>query len=185
LPRGDIRERAGPIQEYVEALADAEVVAGSGYRYSSISAHASCDEMSTSAPSLRRKVVAHDERSEMAGQMVHVEIPAGDTVKAREFWSGLFGWQFEEYAGSPTEYYMTRFSETQGGAIGAADGDTRGARLYFDVDDINEANARVRELGGEAADAMPVPGMGWFSFIKDTEGNEFGLWQSDENAPGG
>ena len=30
----------------------------------------------------------------MAGQMVHVEIPAGDTAKAREFWGGLFGWQF-------------------------------------------------------------------------------------------
>ena len=58
----------------------------------------------------------------MAGQMVHVEIPAGDTAKAREFWGGLFGWQFEEYPGSPTEYHMTRFSETQGGAIRGADG---------------------------------------------------------------
>jgi predicted enzyme related to lactoylglutathione lyase len=24
--------------------------------------------------------------------------------------------------------------------------------------------------------------MGWFSICKDTEGNEFGLWQNDENA---
>ena len=35
----------------------------------------------------------------MAGQMVHVEIPAGDTAKAREFWGSLFGWKFEEYPG--------------------------------------------------------------------------------------
>ena len=35
----------------------------------------------------------------MAGQMVHVEIPAGDTGKAREFYGSLFGWQFEEYPG--------------------------------------------------------------------------------------
>jgi predicted enzyme related to lactoylglutathione lyase len=30
---------------------------------------------------------------------------------------------------------------------------------------------------------MPVPGMGWFSICKDTEGNEFGLWQTDSDAP--
>ncbi len=55
-------------------------------------------------------------------------------------------------------------------------------RVYFDVDDINAGSARVNELGGEAGDAMPVPGMGWFSHCKDTEGNEFGLWQTDPNA---
>ena len=120
----------------------------------------------------------------MAGQMVHVEIPADDTAKAREFWGGLFGWQFEEYPGSPTEYHMTRFSETQGGAITAADGHKRGPRVYFDVDDINAENARVGELGGTSGEAYPVPSMGWFAVCKDSEGNEFGLWQTDENAPG-
>jgi predicted enzyme related to lactoylglutathione lyase len=25
--------------------------------------------------------------------------------------------------------------------------------------------------------------MGWFASAKDTEGNEFSFWQSDENAP--
>jgi uncharacterized protein len=119
----------------------------------------------------------------MPGQMVHVEIPAGDTSKAREFWSGLFGWQWQEFPG-PTEYHMTRFSDTTGGAIYAPDpANKRGARVYFDVDDIQSATAKVQELGGEAGEAMPVPGMGWFSVNKDTEGNEFGLWQNDESAP--
>jgi len=118
----------------------------------------------------------------MAGQMVHVEIPAGDTAKAREFWGSLFGWQFEQAPG-PTEYHMTRFSETTGGAIYAPDPpDKRGARVYFDVDDINAQTARVNELGGEAGEAMPVPTMGWFAMCKDTEGNEFGLWQTDPEA---
>jgi len=117
----------------------------------------------------------------MAGQMVHLEIPAGDTAKAREFWGSLFGWQFEQFPG-PTEYHMTRFSETTGGAIYGADDDKRGTRVYFDVDDINAERARVSELEGEAGEAMPVPGMGWFSICKDTEGNEFGLWQNDPSA---
>ena len=29
---------------------------------------------------------------------------------------------------------------------------------------------------------MPVPAIGWFAICKDTEGNEFGLWQNDETA---
>ena len=118
----------------------------------------------------------------MAGQMVHLEIPAGDTAKAREFWSGLFGWEFQAFEGSPSEYHMTRFSETTGGAIMEDDGSTRGPRVYFDVDDINAGAARVKELGGEASDTMPVPGMGWFATCKDTGGNDFGLWQTDPSA---
>ena len=118
----------------------------------------------------------------MAGQMVHLEIPAGDTAKAREFWGSLFGWQWQAFDGSPSEYHMTRFSETTGGAIYGADDDKRGTRVYFDVDDINAERARVSGLEGEAGEAMPVPGMGWFSICKDTEGNEFGLWQNDPGA---
>ncbi len=120
----------------------------------------------------------------MAGQMVHFEIPAGSTAKAKEFWGGLFGWEFQEFPG-PTEYHMTRFSETTGGAIYAPDpANKRGTRTYFDTDDINAGAARVTELGGEAGEVLPVPSMGWFSICKDSEGNEFGLWQNDENAPG-
>ena len=118
----------------------------------------------------------------MAGQMVHVEIPAKDTAQARDFWGGLFGWAFQEFEGSPTEYHMARFSETQGGAIMADDGSTKGPRVYFDVDDINAGVARVRELGGESSDGMPVPGMGWFATCEDNQGNDFGLWQTDPGA---
>jgi uncharacterized protein len=117
----------------------------------------------------------------MAGQIVHLEIPADDTGQAREFWGSLFGWQFETYPG-PSEYHMTRLGEQQGAAIMGAEGKT-GTRPYFDVDDINAGVARVKELGGEADGAMPVPQMGWFATCTDPHGNEFGLWQTDPSAP--
>ena len=117
----------------------------------------------------------------MAGQMVHLEIPAGDTARAREFWGSLFNWEWQAFEG-PSEYHMTRFSETTGGAITAAEGSERSPRVYFDVDDINAGVSRVKELGGESSDGMPVPGMGWFATCNDTEGNPFGLWQTDPSA---
>jgi uncharacterized protein len=117
----------------------------------------------------------------MPGEVVHVEIPADDTQKAREFWGGLFGWQWQQTEG-PFEYYMTQISNQTGGAITNMEHGKRGPRVYFAVDDIKAGAARVKELGGEANEPGPVPGMGWFATCKDGEGNEFGLWQHDPSA---
>ena len=112
----------------------------------------------------------------MTGQIVHFEIPADDTTKSREFWGSLFGWQFEAYPG-PFEYHMTRISDQAGLAITNMEPGKRGTRASFD------GAARVRELGGEADEPGPVPGMGWFVTCRDPQGNEFGLWQTDTSAP--
>lgn len=118
----------------------------------------------------------------MPGQVVHVEIPVDDTAKGREFWGSLFGWEFEAYPG-PFEYHMARISEETGAAISNMEQGKRGLRAYFDVQDIEAGVGRVKELGGEATEPGPVPGMGWFAVCRDSEGNEFGLWQTDESAP--
>src|ERR671918_562742 len=107
----------------------------------------------------------------MAGEVVHVEIPVDDTEKGREFWGGLFGWRWAQAPG-PFDYHMTQISDQTGGAITNMEPGKRGTRVYFDVDDINAGAARVRDLGGEASDPAPVPGMGWFVTCRDIEGNE-------------
>ena len=117
----------------------------------------------------------------MPGQVVHLEIPADDTGQAREFYGGLFGWQFESYPG-PSEYHMASVTDQSGVAITNMEQGKHGMRPYFDVDDIRAGAARVNELGGTADEAMPVPGMGWFATCRDPHGNEFGLWQTDPSA---
>ena len=118
----------------------------------------------------------------MPGQIVHMEIPADDTGKSLEFWGSLFGWQFQSYPG-PSEYHMARLTEESGVAVTNMEPGKRGTRVYFDVDDINTGAARVKELGGESDQPMPVPGMGWFSTCRDPHGTDFGLWQNDTSAP--
>jgi predicted enzyme related to lactoylglutathione lyase len=113
---------------------------------------------------------------------VHIEIPADDTGRSREFYGGLLGWQFDEFPG-PFEYHMAQIAEQQGAAITNMESGKRGTRAYFLVDDINAGAARVRELGGGADEPGPVPGMGWFVTCRDPQGNEFGLWQTDPSAP--
>ena len=120
------------------------------------------------------------EEDQMAGTPVHVELPAGDTSRAKEFYGKLFGWQWQDIEG-PQEYHMAQIVPNEsGGAVFPAE--ERGVRVYFDVDDINAGAAKVNELGGKADDPMPVPGMGWFVTGEDTEGNKIGLWQNDPSA---
>jgi len=117
----------------------------------------------------------------MPGHIVHIEIPADDTAAARAFWSSLFGWEFQPFPG-PFEYHMARIDSKQGAALTNMEPGKRGTRSYFEVDDVNVSAARVRELGGKAADPQPVPNMGWFVTCTDPHGNEFGLWQTDTSA---
>jgi len=117
----------------------------------------------------------------MAGKLVHFEIPAGDTSRAKEFYSSLFGWQYQTYEG-PVEYHMTEAGGDPGGGLYQGESGEQGVRVYFDTDDVEAGAARVRELGGTAEEKMSVPGMGWFVHCKDTEGNAFSLWQNDESA---
>jgi uncharacterized protein len=117
----------------------------------------------------------------MAGKLVHVEIGAADTDRAQGFWSGVFGWEVGPTMSPEMDYRMFQTAEDQGGAIHASDAPGN-LRVYFDTEDIDASLAKVRELGGEAEDKMPVPGHGWMAACRDTEGNAFSLWQSDQGA---
>ena len=115
----------------------------------------------------------------MSGKLVHFELPAQDSERARAFWSGLFGWSFTDPGMPGIEYWMVRTADDQGGAIYPAD--KPGVIVYFDTDDIDASLATVREQGGRAEDKQPIPGVGWFARCTDTEGNDFSLFQSDES----
>ena len=117
----------------------------------------------------------------MAGKIVHIELPAEDTGRAREFWSALAGYQFQPLQG-PFEYHM--FEGEPGGAIYPAQSGERGPVVYFDSDDIDADISKIRGLGGQAEDKQPIPHIGWFARAQDTEGNTFSLFQSDESVSG-
>lgn len=115
----------------------------------------------------------------MAGEVVHYEISATDVDRAKSFWEGVFGWQFGPSMSEDFDYRVARVTETAGAAL--TSGEPGHPNFYFDTPDIDASMAKVQELGGEAGDKQPVPGHGWFSPCKDSEGNAFSLWQGDES----
>ena len=51
------------------------------------------------------------------------------------------------------------------------------------VADLEGLVAKAAPLGGAVAlSKVPVPGVGWLAYLKDTEGNVFGLMQPDPAA---
>jgi uncharacterized protein len=120
----------------------------------------------------------------MPGRLVHFELPALDTGRARAFWSGLFGWSFSDPGIPGVEYYLVRTGEEQGGAVLASDRPPTGPIIYFDTNDIDESIAKVRALGGTSEEKHPIPHVGWFTHCTDTEGNEFSLFERDETVTG-
>jgi predicted enzyme related to lactoylglutathione lyase len=118
----------------------------------------------------------------MAGRLVHFEVRAGDWERAKQFYASLLGWKFQEWGG-PVDYSLVDAGGEPGGAIYPTDSGQRGILVYFGVDDLDAAVAQVRALGGDVTDAKhAVPGVGWYAHCRDTEGNDFSLFQSDESA---
>ena len=116
----------------------------------------------------------------MGKKVVHVEFPAQDVDRAERFWEGVGGWTIED-AGMPgIDYRMFQEGE-QGGAVYPKMDDMQGPVIYYGSDDIDADLVKARELGGEAEDKQPIPGVGWFARCKDPEGNPFSFFQSDES----
>jgi predicted enzyme related to lactoylglutathione lyase len=117
----------------------------------------------------------------MGKKIVHVEFPAQDADRGERFWEGLAGWTIESAGMEGMDYRMFQ-EEGWGGAVYPRMDQDSGTTIYLGSDDIDADLAKVRELGGDAEDKQPIPHVGWFARCKDTEGNRFSLFQSDESA---
>ncbi len=126
-------------------------------------------------------------------RVVHFEIHAESPERAAAFYKALFGWEMTKWGG-PMEYWMVRTGPAgtpgiDGGLLkrmgpGPAGGEPVIAYVCtVDVASVDESLAAAVRLGGQVAvPRMPVPGVGWLAYAKDTEGNVFGMMQNDPAA---
>ena len=118
--------------------------------------------------------------------LVWFEVPADDVARAKNFYSELFGWKNDRMPG-PMEYWHLDTggpdASPDGGVIKRQNAGHRGITNYIAVASVNEWAAKVQKLGGQVCmPKTPAPGMGYFAICQDTEGNMFGLWESDSKA---
>jgi predicted enzyme related to lactoylglutathione lyase len=126
-------------------------------------------------------------------RVVHFEIHAENPERALRFYSAVFGWQFDKWAG-PMDYWLIRTGPDEerginGGMVrrmGLAPVDDQAVNAYcctVMVPSVDDFVARATSLGATVAlPKMAIPGVGWLAYIKDTEGNILGLMASDPSA---
>ena len=119
-----------------------------------------------------------------AASIAWFEIPADNPERAKAFYSNLFGWKINPFPGGDYWHIDT------GGADASPDGALKKRKHpqepvvnYVSVDSVNKFADKIAKLGGKISMAKTaVPQMGYFAICQDTEGNAFGIWESDENA---
>jgi predicted enzyme related to lactoylglutathione lyase len=116
----------------------------------------------------------------------HLEIPANNIERAKEFYSNLFNWEFQFVEEMNYMMFTIKNSDgivTSGGGIPKKQNEHHSITNYINVENIETAAKRIEELGGKIkVPKSAVPGMGWFVHFSDPEGNVMALWQDDKEA---
>jgi uncharacterized protein len=118
-------------------------------------------------------------------RVIHFEIPASDPERASKFYQRVFGWKFDKWAG-PMEYWMvTTGAEGTPGINGGLmkNNDVKTTTNTIGVESVDVAIEAAKRAGGKLVmPKTPIPGVGYFAYCEDTEGNLFGVMQADKNA---
>lgn len=124
--------------------------------------------------------------------LVHFEIHAADPARTIAFYRDVFGWSFRQWGDQP--YWL--IDTGRGGGAGIDGGlvqrrgpapvegqPVNGFVCTLTVGDVDAIVGEAIAAGGSVALAkMAVPGVGWLAYLKDPDGNLFGVLQNDSAA---
>src|SRR4051794_27298769 len=110
-----------------------------------------------------------------------------DPEAAVEFYSGLFGWEFESMMppDSPGKYFSARLRGAEVAAVGSQpEGGPPMAvwNTYVWVESADDTAAKVKAAGGKViAEPFDVMEAGRMAIFSDPEGAVFSVWQAKEH----
>lgn len=117
----------------------------------------------------------------MPNAFVHVELNTQDVAKAKEFYSQMFEWTFQDMPmGDGSSYTMIGVGEGTGGGMlkHPMPGAPSAWLPYVHVEDIHAATEKARSLGAHIIrDVTEVMGAGWLSIFLDPTGACIALWK--------
>ena len=126
-------------------------------------------------------------------KIVHFEIVAIDPIRAIDFYTKTFGWEFKKFEGGEMEYWnITTTPQNTPGAINGGLRKEMGTDVkeqtksvngfinFVAVEDIDDILEKVKLNNGNImSPKMPVPKIGQLAYCLDSEGNMFGLIQPE------
>jgi len=123
-------------------------------------------------------------------KVVHFEIPSEDRKRASDFYSSVFGWDVHDHPLQEDKYvfaitspvdenFMVKEPGGINGGIVQRDDTVKYPVITIDVPSIDEYIPKLEKAGGRLLGPKgEVPGMGFYAYFRDTEGNTIGLWEN-------
>ena len=121
-------------------------------------------------------------------KVVHFEIPFENKQRAMSFYAQSFGWQLQDmpemnYVMANTVATGPDYRPNEPGAINGGlfqrPKEAPAPVLYVGVSSVDESIKKVQAAGGKVVTPKtPIPGMGAYARITDTEGNIIGLFEA-------
>jgi uncharacterized protein len=118
-----------------------------------------------------------------------VDLQTSDQAAAKQFYSGLFGWTYDDQPmGEGAVYSMAELGGEHVAAIAPQPAELAAAgappmwNTYIAVDSVDDAIAKVEAAGGQVA--MPpfdVMDAGRMAFVLDPGGSAVALWQANQH----
>ena len=121
-------------------------------------------------------------------RIVHFEIPADNTERAKKFYEKVFGWKITSmpemnyFSVITTPIDKKRMPKERGALNGGMMKRSlmvKNPVVTISVKSIDTALKKLAKAGGKVtAKKMSIGEMGYIAYFKDTEGNVIGLWQA-------
>ena len=118
-------------------------------------------------------------------RVIHFEIHADDPKRAAKFYEKVFEWKINKWQGPEDYWLVTTGEDKQPGINGAImhRRDKGSTWNTIDVPLVDEFLKKIVKASGKIVQKKTVvPGVGYMAYCADTEGNVFGIMQSDEKA---
>jgi len=134
------------------------------------------------------------------GRAVHFDVHAKDIERAKKFYENVFGWEIKKWDSPDAnmDYWLVMTGKSVmpvpeerdyygiDGGMSVPPPDAPATQSFvvtMDVEDADETARKIEDNGGKLlSEKMTVPGVGYMYSAEDTEGNHFGIMESDESA---
>jgi|SRR6476660_7754212 predicted enzyme related to lactoylglutathione lyase len=118
-------------------------------------------------------------------RVIHFEIPAENPERAAAFYKKAFGWNFQKWG--QMDYWLVKTGEDGqpgiNGGMMPKQGPVTNTANTIGVESVDASVKTVIDAGGKLVmEKTPIPTVGYFAYLQDTEGNIFGVMQADPNA---
>ncbi len=121
----------------------------------------------------------------MNNRVTHFEIPSDNPEKAISFFKNVFGWNFQKFGNFDYWLVMTGDEKSPGinGGLMKKNDPKQPVTNSISVKNLDEMILKIEKAGGKiVVPKTPIPGVGYYSYFTDLDGNIHGIMQDERSA---